>query len=54
MNAANTALETFRNAEAAIADGNARNLSDRTMNKRWKAYFAAEDALKASAGGWAR
>jgi hypothetical protein len=39
-------LAALRNAENAIVDGNARNLSDRTMAKRFKALFAAEDACK--------
>jgi hypothetical protein len=50
----NPALETFRKAEAAIKDGNDRNLSDRTMAKRWKAFFAAEDALKAATWSFVR
>lgn len=42
-----TTHEAYLAAEKAIAEGEARNLSATTMRKRWKAYFAAEDALKA-------
>jgi hypothetical protein len=38
-------------ASAAIRDGEARGLGERAMAKRYKALFAAEDAVKAS-GGW--
>jgi hypothetical protein len=40
--------------EAAVAkakDAEARNLSQSTLNKRWREVFAAEDALKA-VDGW--
>jgi len=40
-------------ALTAIKDGEARNLSARTMNKKYAALFAAQDAAKAAAGGWA-
>jgi hypothetical protein len=46
-----TTLEKFEMAQKLVRDGEARNLSESTMRKRWRAYFAAEDALKAS-GGW--
>jgi hypothetical protein len=46
-----TALEKFEAAQKMIRDGEARNLSESTMRKRWRAYFSAEDALKAI-GGW--
>lgn len=48
-----TPAEKFEAARKSIADGDARNLSVSTMNKRWRAYFAAETALKESAGAWA-
>lgn len=48
-----TPAERFENARKRIQDGDARNLSDSTMRKRWKEYFAAEDVLKASHGAWA-
>ena len=41
----------FEAARKAIQDGEARGLSDRTMNKRWREYFRCEDALKAYHGG---
>jgi Tfp pilus assembly protein PilX len=41
----------FQAAQAAVRDGEARGLSERTMNKRWKAYHAAQDLLK-QFGGW--
>lgn len=44
--------EILQTASDSIRDGEARNLSARTMNKRWAAYFRAEDACKAQAGGW--
>lgn len=46
-----TPAETFEAARQAVRDGETRGLSERTMNKRWRVYFRAEDALK-SAGGW--
>ena len=49
-----TPAEKFENARKRIQDGDARKLSASTMNKRWREYFAAEDALKSSAAGvWA-
>jgi hypothetical protein len=48
-----TPAERFENARKRIQDGDARNLSESTMRKRWRDYFAAEDALKSSAGAWA-
>ena len=38
-------------ALSAVKDGEARNLSARTMNKKYAALFAAQDAAKA-AGWW--
>lgn len=46
------AVKNFEATRAAIADGEARNLGRTAMAKRWKAFFAAEDAIKARAGGW--
>lgn len=43
-NAIETALQAIKAAET-------RNRSARTMNRLWKAYFAAVDAAKA-AGAW--
>lgn len=40
-------------ARAAIADGAARGLKSAAMDRRWREFFAAEDALKVHAGGWA-
>jgi hypothetical protein len=48
----NDAMKNFEAARAAVADGEARNLGRAAMAKRWKAFFAAEDAIKARAGGW--
>jgi hypothetical protein len=45
-------MKAFETARAAIKDGEERGLSARTMNRRWKAFFAAEDALKSQTGGW--
>ena len=42
------AIET---ALAAIVQGEAANMSKATMNKRYKALFAAQDAAKTS-GAW--
>lgn len=47
-----TPAERFENARKRIQDGDARGLSESTMRKRWREYFAAEDALKSSAGAW--
>lgn len=52
MKSTTTPAERFESARKSIQDGDARNLSDSTMRKRWKQYFAAEDALKSSAGAW--
>ena len=38
-------------AQLSVRDGEVRNLSASTMNKRFRALFAAEDALKV-AGAW--
>lgn len=47
-----TAAERFENARKRIQDGDARSMSESTMRKRWKEYFAAEDVLKSSVGAW--
>lgn len=46
-----SAVETFEAARAALKDGESRNLGRTAMAKRYKAFFAAEDALKAR-DGW--
>ncbi len=46
-----TASRKYEMALAAARDAETRNLSQATQNKRWRAVFAAEDALKAS-GVW--
>ena len=51
MNANKTPAEILASAIAAARDAEARNLSASTQNKRWRAVFAAEDAVKAS-GAW--
>lgn len=52
MNTNKTSAEILADALAAARDAEARNLSAATQNKRWRAVFAAEDAVKAS-GAWA-
>jgi len=52
METNNTPGEQLQAASKAISEGEAAGLSDRTMAKRWKAYFKAEDACKAQAGVW--
>ena len=47
----NPLLCNFVRARDMVRDGEARNLSTSTMNKRYRTFFAAEDALKAS-GAW--
>ena len=47
----NMTQNKFEAAAKAVRDGEARGLSERTMAKRWAAYFAAEDAVRAQ-GGW--
>lgn len=42
------AAKMLRAAEASVRDGEARGLSDRSMDKRWKSVFAAKDALAAA------
>ncbi|HLG28371.1 MAG TPA: hypothetical protein VI423_11340 [Paenisporosarcina sp.] len=38
-------------AKKAVAEGEAKNLSERAMNKKWKAVFDAEDEFRAVVGG---
>lgn len=47
-----TPFETYETARKAVRDGEAKGLSDRTMNRKYRALFAAEDALKAAVGMW--
>ena len=47
-----TACEILAAALAAASDAEALNLSASTLNRRWRAVFAAQDAVKAS-GVWA-
>lgn len=51
MNANKTPAEILALALAAAKDAEDRNLSASTQNKRWRAVFAAQDAVKAS-GAW--
>jgi len=44
-------LNRFETARAKAMDAEARNLSQATQRKRWREFFAAEDALKAR-DGW--
>lgn len=53
INDGQTPHEKYLAAVARARDAEDRNLSIRTRNKRWRAVFAAEDAMKAAAGGWA-
>jgi hypothetical protein len=46
-----TPREKYEAAVAKARDAEARNLSSSTVNKRWRAVFVAEDAMKA-ADGW--
>lgn len=40
------AIETYEAAAAAVRDGESRGLGRTAMAKRYRALFAAEDALK--------
>lgn len=44
----NDTMKAYEAARQAVIDGEARNLSKCTMDRRYKALFAAEDALYAS------
>jgi len=46
-----TPREKYEAAVARMRDAEARNLSQSTLNKRWREVFAAEDAMKA-VDGW--
>jgi len=46
-----TPAEKYQAAVAAARAAETAGMSTSTMNKRWKAVFAAEDAMKAS-GAW--
>jgi hypothetical protein len=52
--ATQTPHEKYQAAIARARDAEDRGLSTRTQNARWRAVFAAEDALNAAAGRWAR
>jgi hypothetical protein len=48
----NDGLAAKYSAALALAtDAEKRNLSASTQNKRWRAVFAAQDALKSARGG---
>lgn len=51
MTTTTSLVEEFEAASAAVKDGEARGLGRTAMAKRYKALFAAEDALKAR-DGW--
>jgi hypothetical protein len=51
--ATKTPAERFQAARAAVMQAETAGMSKSTLAKRWKAYFAAEDALKSTAGVWA-
>jgi uncharacterized protein involved in tolerance to divalent cations len=46
-----TTHERYEAAQKAIKDAEARNMSRSTIERRYKALFAIEDAMK-SAGWW--
>lgn len=46
-----TPAQQFEAARTAVLAAEAAGRSESTMRKLWKAYFAAEDAVKV-AGGW--
>ncbi len=50
----NPAASAFESARAAVLAAEAANMSASTTARRYRAMFAAEDALRASVGGWAR
>jgi hypothetical protein len=47
-------LKTFLAAQAKVNSPGFESLSKSTQNRAWRAFFAAEDALKATAQGVAR
>ena len=50
----NDALTNFLAAQKKVNAPGFEQLSQSTQNKAWRAYFAAEDALKRNAIGVAR
>ena len=50
----NNALSTFLAAQSAVNAPGFESLSKSTQNRKWAAYFKAEDMLKATAQGVAR
>lgn len=50
----NNALAAFEAARLAVSEEATAGLSQSTINRRWAAYFKAEDALKAAVGPGAR
>ena len=53
MDAAQTLYANYNKALEAARAAEAKSMATATLNKRWKAVFAAEDALKLAMGGWA-
>ncbi len=47
-------LAAFEKARSAVQESATVDLSISTINRRWVAYFKAEDALKALVGEGAR
>ena len=43
-----TTQEQYETARAAIKTGEAKGLSERTMNKLWAKFFAIEDLARAA------
>lgn len=48
-----TALSQLERASKRIREAEAAGLSQATIDKRWREFFAAEDALEALGGEWA-
>ena len=48
------ALTNFLAAQTAVNAAGFESLSTSTQNRKWAAYFKAEDALKSTAQGVAR
>jgi hypothetical protein len=44
-------MQAYETARTAVANGEARKLGERAMARRYRALFAAEDALRAYDGG---
>jgi hypothetical protein len=49
----NSPAARYEMARQSVKDAEARNMSASTINRRYREMFAAEDALKATAGAWA-